>query len=156
MPLASANFKMAYRGPELKELEGSRAGPEPQFGTYKNESDNGDTEKCPHWSTLMHKELSFAVENEVVHHSTQDSKPQAGPMFPEEIGVVFGLYHGPGALQGYAKYLLTLLQERKERNDLSLGCPIAKDMSHTMQERHVPCGEAHHCQQACQRHQSSK
>jgi hypothetical protein len=92
------SFKMAYRRPELKELEGSRAGPEPQFGTYKNESDNGDTEKCPHWSTLMHEELSFAVENEVVSRSTQDSKPQAGLMFPEEIGVVFGLDHGQGAL----------------------------------------------------------
>jgi hypothetical protein len=126
MHATGISFKMAYRRPELKELEGSRAGPEPQFGTYKNESDNGDTENCLHWSTLMHEELSFAVENEVVNRSTQDSKLQAGPMFPEEIGVIFGLDHGQGALRGYAKFLLTSPQERKERNDLSLGCPIAK------------------------------
>jgi hypothetical protein len=105
MHATGISFKMAYRRPELKELEGSRAGPEPQFGTYKNESDNGDTENCLHWSTLMHEELSFAVENEVVNRSTQDSKLQAGPMFPEEIGVIFGLDHGQGALRGYAKFL---------------------------------------------------
>jgi hypothetical protein len=98
MHATGISFKMAYQCPELNKLEGSRAGPQPQLGTYKNESDNGDTEKCQHWSTLMHEELLFAVENEVVNRSTQDSKSQARPMFLEEIGVIFGLGHGQGAL----------------------------------------------------------
>jgi hypothetical protein len=41
----------------------------------------------------MNEELSFTVENEVVNRSTEDGKPQAEPMFPEEIGVIFGLDH---------------------------------------------------------------
>jgi hypothetical protein len=41
---AGDSFKMTYRPSDIKKLEGSQTGPEPMFGMFKNESENGDIE----------------------------------------------------------------------------------------------------------------
>jgi hypothetical protein len=95
---------MTYRPSDIKKLEGSQTGPEPMFGMFKNESENGDIENCKHWSTLLSEELSSAVENDVMNTKDEASS------FPEEVGVVIGMDHGQKAMRGYAKFLLTCPQ----------------------------------------------
>jgi hypothetical protein len=45
---------------------------------------------------------------------------------PETVEVVVGRDHGQGALRRFAKILLTSPKLRKEKEDLSYGCPIIK------------------------------
>jgi hypothetical protein len=46
--------------------------------------------------------------------------------FPESVDVIAGMDHGRGALRGFAKILLASPELRKEKGDLSYGCPIVK------------------------------
>jgi hypothetical protein len=104
---ASDSFKMTYRPSDIKKVEGSQTGPEPMFGMFKNESENGDIENCKHWSTLVSEELSSAVENDMMNTKDEASS------FPEEVGIIIGMDHGQKAMCGYAKFLLRSLQLRK-------------------------------------------
>lgn len=118
------NFKMGYRPSELEKMEQNQTGPQPYFGVYKNVNDKGPVENCKHWLTPINDEASFAVENDVLNQAANTKF--VGPLLPEEVGVVVGLDHGQGAMRGFAKFLLTSPQLRKEKNDLSYGYPIAK------------------------------
>jgi len=68
---ACDSFKMMYPPSELEQLEGATSGPEPMFGVYKSENDNGDIEHCQHWSTLVSEELSFAIRNDILNSDQQ-------------------------------------------------------------------------------------
>jgi hypothetical protein len=59
------------------------------------------------------------------HCANKDSKLPAND-FPETVDVVVGMDHGQGALRGFAKILLASPELRKEKGDLSYGCPIVK------------------------------
>jgi hypothetical protein len=73
---AGDSFKITYWPSDIKKLEGSQTGPEPMFGMFKNESENGDIKNCKHWSTLVSEELSSAVENDVMRPEIEDEISQ--------------------------------------------------------------------------------
>jgi hypothetical protein len=59
------------------------------------------------------------------HCTDKDLKLPAND-FPETVDVIVGMDHGRGALRGFAKILLASPELRKEKGDLSHGCPIVK------------------------------
>ena len=124
---SEGQIKMRYRKNEKKALEtGPRFGPEPMFGKYDDENENGEAEECLFWSTHLSEELQYAVESDVINIASS-SKEIELPLYPHgTIDVIVGLDHGQGALSGFAKFLLTSPSLRKEKENLSYGCPIAK------------------------------
>ncbi len=127
----NGSFKMRYRQNKRKDLEtGARLyGREPIYGEYKYESDdNGTVEMIRYWSTILTEDVQSSIESDIVnstHCTDKDSKLPAND-FPETVDVIVGMDHGPGALRGFAKILLASPELRKEKGDLSYGCPIVK------------------------------
>jgi hypothetical protein len=124
---SEGHFKMRYRENEKKALEtGPRFGTEPIFGKYDDENENGEAEECLFWSTQLSEELQYAVESDVMNIASRSEEIEL-PLYPHgTIDVIVGLDHGQGALSDFAKFLLTSPSLRKEKENLSYGCPIAK------------------------------
>ena len=118
-----SGFKITYPQYEKRHLEmGARSSPEPIFGVYADENGTGEVENCRHYSTSVAQELLYAVESHVL-----DAGATRELAFPQrELEVVVGLDHGQGALSGFARFLLTPKELRKEKGNLSYGCPVVK------------------------------
>lgn len=131
---AGKGFKIMYSPKEKKKLESGPQsfGPEPMFGEYKYDKgdDGAQLETDGYWSTNLSEEVQSAVESDLVNQNAaqadKDSKMPAQMEYPETVDLVVGMDHGQGALRAFAKLLLTPPKTRKEKEDLSYGCPIVK------------------------------
>jgi hypothetical protein len=122
---------------QIADEAGIRESSKPVIDTFIYEHEDAETEPCPYWNANIEEDICSEIEMHYLscflQHKNEDEEsrpfvPQAMNYHPmghtgEGINYLIGGDHGDGKFRMFMRFHFTSPATRKEKHDMSLGCP---------------------------------